>query len=252
MQGLTVSPTIDRPRDVCITVDMEPDCPPYLATWRGLYEGAPKLIEIFAREGIPATYFVTGESAERHPEAVTALVAAGHELGSHGTTHRRFHDLTVDEARWEITEAARRLRDFAPVTSFRAPYLQFPDRYLDLLDAAGFHLDSSQAKYKRGGRAPAAATGLTRIPVSMTSSVLRLPAWIRDPWLLSLASPVVLFVHPWEFVDFRRERLRLDCRFRTGEPAVEDLTAVIRLFKSRGAHFHRMDALAGTGLAAAA
>jgi hypothetical protein len=77
----------------------------------------------------------------------------------------------------------------------------------------------------------------------MTSSMLRLPRWIRDPWLLTLSSPVVLFVHPWEFVDLRRERLRLDCRFRTGDEALDDLRSAIALFAAHGARFVRMDEL---------
>ena len=247
MQHVPGSSTIDPRRDVCITVDMEPDCPPYLATWRGMTEGAPLLLELFAEEGIRATYFVTGDSSQRHPEAIEALVAAGHELACHGTTHRPFPDLSREEASWEIAEAAHRLRTFAAVTSFRAPYLRFPDRYLRLLEEANFLLDSSQAKYKRRDR-DRAVTRLQRVPVSMTSSVLRLPALIRDPWLLSLASPVVLFVHPWEFVDLTRERLRLDCRFRTGQPAVRALRSVIRLFKGRGARFHRMDGLGSSAV----
>jgi hypothetical protein len=68
----------------------------------------------------------------------------------------------------------------------------------------------------------------------MTSSVLRLPRAIRDPWLLALRDPVVLFVHPWEFVDLTRERLRLDCRFRTGAVALQCLREVIQLFQRRG------------------
>jgi hypothetical protein len=68
----------------------------------------------------------------------------------------------------------------------------------------------------------------------MTSSVLRLPRAIRDPWLLSLRDPVVLFVHPWEFVDLTQERLRLDCRFRTGAIALQCLREVIQLFQRRG------------------
>jgi hypothetical protein len=48
---------------------------------------------------------------------------------------------------------------------------------------------------------------------------------------------VVLFVHPWEFVDLRRERLRLDCRFRTGDVALECVRDVLRSFASRGARF---------------
>ena len=41
------------------------------------------------------------------------------------------------------------------------------------------------------------------------SSTLRWPAAIRNVLFGRLADPVVLFVHPWEFVDFRRSSLRL-------------------------------------------
>jgi hypothetical protein len=74
----------------------------------------------------------------------------------------------------------------------------------------------------------------------VTSSTLRWPAWLRDPLLARLRDPVVLFVHPWEFVDLTRERLRLDCRFKTGEPARTCLQDCIRFFKRRDATFARM------------
>jgi peptidoglycan/xylan/chitin deacetylase (PgdA/CDA1 family) len=251
--GLYCRAITDRlmaPLSVCITVDFEPDCPPYLWTWRGITEGAPQLLDLFAEEAIAATYFTTGATAEQHPAAVEALVLGGHELACHGMTHRPFPSFDRETARDEIVESARRLRAFAPVTSFRAPYLRFPDAYLDLLEDAGFTLDSSQARYKAGYYRAAAPSRLTRVPASMTSSVLRLPSWLRDPWLMALRSPVVLFVHPWEFVDLSQEKLRFDCRFRTGRPALEGLAAVIRLFKARDARFVRMDTL-GAELCAA-
>jgi peptidoglycan/xylan/chitin deacetylase (PgdA/CDA1 family) len=220
---------------VCITVDFEPDCPPYLSsTFRGIEEGAPALLGLFAELGVPATYFTTGEVATRYPDAVRALVDGGHELACHGVTHTAFDTLDEASARWEIERSATLLREFAPVTSFRAPYLRFPEPYVRLLEEAGFALDSSLAKYKRSYRAPRLPTTLTRVPASMTSSVLRLPRAIRDPWLLSLRDPVVLFVHPWEFVDLTRERLRLDCRFRTGAAALRCLREVVQLFQRRG------------------
>ena len=225
-------------RRVSITVDFEPDCPPYLSsTFRGIEEGAPLLLALFAELGVRATYFTTGEVARRYPEAVRALVEAGHELGCHGVTHSAFDTLDERAARSEIEESSRLLRTFAPVTSFRAPYLRFPEPYVRLLEDAGFVVDSSLAKYKAAYRAPRLPTTLTRIPASMTSSVLRLPSWIRDPWLLALADPVVLFVHPWEFVDLTHEDLRYDCRFRTGMPALRCLREVIELFAGRGAAF---------------
>jgi hypothetical protein len=238
-------------RRVSITVDFEPDCPPYLSsTFRGIEEGAPKLLELFGELGVRATYFTTGEVAARYPAAVRALVDADHELGCHGVTHTAFDTLEERSARWEIEHSAAVLRAFAPVSSFRAPYLRFPEPYVRILEDAGFALDSSLAKYKASYRAPRLPTPLTRIPASMTSSVLRLPAWIRDPWLLSLADPVVLFVHPWEFVDLTREDLRYDCRFRTGDVAVRCLREVIELFGRRGAEFVPMRELSPVPTAA--
>ena len=172
---------------VSITVDFEPDCPPYLSsTFRGIEEGAPALLRLFAETGVRATYFTTGEVAERFPYSVRALVAAGHELGCHGVTHTALDTLDEPAAQWEIEHSAAILRDMAPVTSFRAPYLRFPERYVSLLERAGFQLDSSLAKYKRSYYAARQPTTLTRIPASMTSSVYRLPRMIRNPWLLSL------------------------------------------------------------------
>jgi len=126
------------------------------------------------------------------------------------------------------------------VTSFRAPYLKFPETYLGLLEDEGFLLDSSQAKYKLAYYRKSAATPLKRVPVSMTSSHLRFPEWIRGPYLNFLSSPVVLYVHPWEFVDLRKEKLRFDCRFKTGSIAVDCLRSVLRHFKRQNARFLKM------------
>jgi peptidoglycan-N-acetylglucosamine deacetylase len=239
------SPRPPQPLRVALTVDFEPDCPPYLrSTFRGIEQGAPRLLELFADTGVRATYFTTSEVAERHPAAVRALLGEGHELGCHGVTHTAFDRMDEATARWEIEQSSRVLRSFAPVTSFRAPYLRFPEAYVPLLEQSGFALDSSLAKYKRSYRAPRRATTLARIPASMTSSVLRLPAFVRDPWLAMLRDPVVLFVHPWEFVDLTRERLRYDCRFRTGDVALRCLREVIEAFARRGASFVSMRELA--------
>jgi peptidoglycan/xylan/chitin deacetylase (PgdA/CDA1 family) len=233
---------------VCFTVDVEPDCPPYLMGFRGIEEGMPPLLAMLAEERVPATFFTTGEVAQRYPEVVRAIVSDGHELACHGMTHRAFTSMTHEEARGEIEDSAKILRRHAPVTSFRAPYLRFPDRYVALLEASGFGIDSSGARYKiqrsevRGARCEGQ---VKRIPASVTSSVLRLPRLIRETYLRALASPVVLFVHPWEFVDLRRERLRIDCRFRTGDVALRCVRNVIQSFAARGATFRTMRDLSG-------
>ena len=228
------------PRTVCLTVDAEPDCPPYLRGWRGMEEGAPALLDLFRENEVPATFFTTGDAARRYPGFVERVVADGHELASHGMTHRPFPTLSAAEAETEIRETSALLRDYAPVTAFRAPNLRMPDRYLPLLEADGYRVDSSRGKYKPAHWRPSAPTSLTRIPASVTSSWLRLPAPLRDPMLRRLSSPVVLFVHPWEFVDLRNAPIPWDCRARTGPGALESLKQVIRLFKEEGALFLRI------------
>ena len=228
---------------VCLTVDLEHDCPPYLSGYRGIEEGVPRLLELLRAEQIQATWFCTGDVARRYPERIRELVAADHELGCHGDSHRPFDMMTSDEAEREIEQASQTLRQFHPVTSFRAPNLRFPDSYLNLLEENGYRLDSSQAIYKAAYRRPRAPCKLLRIPASVTSSVLRLPRWIRYSYFKRLKQPIVLFVHPWEFVDLRREKLRLDCRFRTGQVALTCLQENIRFFKGRSAQFVRMQDL---------
>jgi peptidoglycan/xylan/chitin deacetylase (PgdA/CDA1 family) len=233
--------------DASFTCDLEPDCPPYLRGFRGVEQGLPKLLDLLERLRIPATFFTTGDVARKYPDAVRAVLAGGHELGCHGMTHTAFTSMERDVARAEIEESAAILRTFAPVTSFRAPYLRFPDSYLDMLESAGFTLDSSHAKYKKAyydSRRAGVQTTLRRIPASLTSSALRIPKLFREAYVRAVSAPVVLFVHPWEFVDLRRERLRYDCRFRTGDTAIACVGDVLSGMQRRGARFSTMRDLA--------
>ncbi|MEE8134147.1 MAG: polysaccharide deacetylase family protein, partial [Gemmatimonadales bacterium] len=226
--------------NVYFTVDLEQDCPPYLETFRGVLEGMPRLLELLEEEDVQGTVFTTGAVATEFPEVVSRVLASGHELACHGHTHRSFAKMDERTARRELEDSTAALRQFDVIRSFRAPYLQFPDRYLRLLEDQGFTLDSSEAKYKLGYYARSTPTTLVRVPASVTSSVLRLPAWVRDRWLRALSEPVVLFVHPWEFVDLTKTKLRWDCRFNTGNVALDRLRSTLRLFKTSHASFKKM------------
>lgn len=229
---------------VAFTVDLEPDCPPYLWGFRGVEQGMPALLDLLASLNVPATFFTTGDVARKYPRVVERLVDEGHELACHGMTHTAFTDLSRDDARAEIDESTRILRAFAEVTSFRAPYLKFPSEYLEFLERNAFTLDSSHARYKAAYYRDNTPTRLTRVPASVTSSVLRIAKPLRSLYLAALHDPIVLFVHPWEFVDLRREKLRLDCRFKTGEIALGCVGEVLEGYRRSGARFVRMRELA--------
>ena len=225
---------------VVISVDFEHDCPPFLTGYRGIEQGAPLLLDLLAEKQVHATFFTLGTVARRYPDVMKRIAAEGHEIGCHGDTHKRFGNMTEAEARQELESATDTLRQFGEVTSFRAPNLDFPDAFLPILAELGFTLDSSQAAYKphKGHpRRPSRTKGLLRVPASTMPSVIRLPRPLRAPILWLLKDPVVLFFHPWEFVDVTREKLPYDCRYRTGAPALETLGTAIDELRGRGASF---------------
>jgi peptidoglycan/xylan/chitin deacetylase (PgdA/CDA1 family) len=48
----------------------------------------PRVLDALARDGVRATFFLVGERAARCPDTVRAIVDAGHEIASHGWSHR--------------------------------------------------------------------------------------------------------------------------------------------------------------------
>ena len=226
--------------NVYFGVDVEEDCPPFLNTWRGMEDGLPRLLDLLAAEDVRATLFTTGEAARRYPELLRAAVASGHELGCHSDRHRDYRSMTRAEADADIGAASATLRVIAPVVSFRAPYLQFPAAFVDLLSPHGFVVDSSEGRHKQFGLRIRREAGVLRVPASVTSLTLRWPALARNLLFGQLKAPVVLFCHPWEFVDLRHERLRWDCRVRTGDQALASVRTALRFFKDRGASFALM------------
>ena len=131
------------------------------------------------------------------------------------------------------------------------PELDFPTPYLSILSENGFTVDSSVGRHKKGTFfvPPHRAGGLARLPASTPPSLLRVPP-ILGSVCDFLSDPVVLFFHPWEFVDVTRRPIPIDCRFRTGEPAIDSLRSVIRHFRRRQATFYRMTSLASEVLPA--
>ncbi len=53
----------------------------------------PRILDILARHGVRATFFVVGRKVEDHPEVVRAIVDAGHGVGLHSYAHDRLFSL---------------------------------------------------------------------------------------------------------------------------------------------------------------
>ena len=220
-----------------ISVDVEQDCPPYLSSWRGVEEGLPRLLQLFEEEGVKATLFATGETYQKYPALMRKALEAGHELAVHGYRHERLDKLPQEDAARAVekaTAAAEKVIGSRPV-SFRAPNLQMPRTLYPVLSRLGYRYDSSKALYKPPfHRRPVFIGGVLVIPATVTSSVLRLPWGIQSRIHTVLPRLRVYFSHPWEYIDMTKTRVRWDCRFNTGERAVELLRKLIHWLRSRG------------------
>ena len=54
----------------------------------GAKVGVPLILDLLGEAGVHATFFVPGAVAARYPDRVREILAAGHEVGLHGYTHR--------------------------------------------------------------------------------------------------------------------------------------------------------------------
>ncbi len=87
-------------------------------------QGTPAVLEILARAGVSATFFVVGEQVRRNPALLGEIRAAGHHVGLHCDRHRNLLRL----APWQVHEDIRRAREAieqaggGTPTLYRPPY----------------------------------------------------------------------------------------------------------------------------------
>lgn len=158
---------LERPIEHHFTVDVEEyfqvsALEPYVerASWETRESrvdvGVDPLLEMLEEADARGTFFVLGWIAERHPELVRRIAAAGHEVASHGFGHRRVSTLSPDRFRASIRRAKAILEDIsgAGVVGYRAPTFSIVpglEWALDILIEEGHRYDSSLFPVPRPG-----------------------------------------------------------------------------------------------------
>jgi len=74
---------------------------------------------------VTTTFFVSGETAEAHPELIADIISAGHEIGCHGWRHVPMERYQATQFKDDISKSLDCLYDAGAkrVVGFRAPYL---------------------------------------------------------------------------------------------------------------------------------
>jgi len=194
---------------------------------RRVERNTERLLQILGDAEIEATFFVLGWVAERHPDLVRRVVAAGHEVASHGCSHVRVDCQSPEEFRDDIRRSKQVLEDLAgvPVRGYRAPTFSIggASKWAHaILAEEGYRYSSSvyPVKHDLYGTPEAPRTpfspvpGMLEIPLTAVRMLgidipasgggyFRLLPYHLTSGLLNRArrvnrSPAVFYLHPWE------------------------------------------------------
>lgn len=205
-----------------------------------------QVLEIASETSTRGTFFVLGWVAERYPELVREIQAAGHEIGCHSHWHQIVYELGPERFRADLQQSRDCLQQVLgqPVTLYRAPSFSVTRKSLwalDILVEEGFTTDSSiyPVRHDRYG-IPQAPTGphviqttagglrefpgmvyeagKARIPVGGGGYLRLLPLGMTKHLLRGVRTrnrPLNVYIHPWEF-DPQQPRIAasLKSRFR--------------------------------------
>jgi polysaccharide deacetylase family protein (PEP-CTERM system associated) len=187
------------------------------------------VLALFDEAGVKATFFTLGWVAERYPALMRRIVAAGHELASHGYDHARVFTFTPEEFRADLARARGLLEDAGgvAVTGYRAPSFSIDTRTPwahPILAEEGYRYSSSVAPVKhdhygwpespRFAWKPVPGSDLVELPVTTAKwhgrtlaagggGFFRLLPYAFSRWAIrevneEAGRPAIIYFHPWE------------------------------------------------------
>ncbi len=186
------------------------------------------LLELFDACHVEATFFVLGWVAERCRGLVREIARSGHEIASHGYSHRLCGELEGVALGEDILASRELLQDItgeAPA-GYRAPNFSITKELTDILGELGFAYDSSYNSFglnSRYGRAEGlrqtagghltAGSGILELPVSNLELMGRTVPWAGGGYfrfwptvvfehgvarILRKEGRYIFYCHPWE------------------------------------------------------
>lgn len=110
--------------------------------------GVPRMLDLFERHGVPATFFVPGYDAEQHSDLVRTITESGHEVAAHGYLHERW-EVPPDEEERLLRKAHAILTDVTgkEPRGWRSPGGMKSSRTVPVLRDLGYIFDSSDKDY---------------------------------------------------------------------------------------------------------
>jgi len=194
-----------------------------------------RMLEILDENDARGTFFVLGWVAEKCPQLVRAIAAAGHEVASHGYGHELVYSLQPSAFRADVLRSKQHLEDLTGkrVRGYRAPSFSITDWAIPILQELCFDYDSSlvpTVAHDRYGRLSGIDAGkpvallrdgfyevcISCIPIGTHGipwgggcyfRLIPYSMWIQGVRaILRSGMPYVFYFHPWE-IDAHQPRV---------------------------------------------
>lgn len=204
-----------------------------------LERNVDKILHLFDRCDVKATFFVVGYIAEKHPALIKRIADSGHRLAAHGCFHRRIFDMTPEEFEKDLVECKRAIEEASGQTilGYRAPEWSLKRRCrwsLDILKKTGFEYDASanplshlsgkyfgiypheiETEHGQIFEFPLSTFRCfgERVPFSGGLPLRLVPYFYVRSKTRSINGagyPVIFYIHPWEFDP---EQVKIDLPF---------------------------------------
>ncbi|HEY7811007.1 MAG TPA: XrtA system polysaccharide deacetylase [Allosphingosinicella sp.] len=216
---------------------------------------ADAVLALFDEAGVKGTFFTLGWVAKRYPALIRRIVAAGHEIASHGWDHDRVFTLKPEAFRADLRRAHAAIAEAGGVAprGYRAPSFSIDARTPwahQILADEGYIYSSSVApvahdhygwrEAPRFAFRPLAGSELIELPVTTVEvagrrmaagggGFFRLLPYRFSSWAIGRVNgaegrPAIFYFHPWE-ID-------------PGQPRVSEAP-----LKSRLRHYSRLSAM---------
>jgi polysaccharide deacetylase family protein (PEP-CTERM system associated) len=204
-----------------------------------------RVLALMGEAGARGTFFTLGWVAERHPALIRRIVAAGHEVASHGYAHFRVGEQPPDDFRADVRRTKALLEDISgtAVTGYRAASFSIGDDTPwahAVLAEEGYVYSSSIYPVRhdhygmpdapRFSYRPSDDHGLVEVPVTTVrlfgqnlpcagGGYFRLLPYAVSSWAIRRVNrrdnaPAIFYFHPWEIDPDQPRQDGLDRRTR--------------------------------------
>ncbi len=189
-----------------------------------------RILNLFSRYNVRATFFILGWVAERYPEIVVAIQEQGHEIASHGYQHQIIYEQTRDAFYQDVKRSIDILESITgeKVRGYRAPSYSITRSSLwawEKLVDLGLEYDSSvfpvrhdlygiadaprfpfKIKVKNKGELVEFPISTIRIlgkniPIAGGGYLRLYPYWFFKKGIEQInaeGKPAIIYFHPWE------------------------------------------------------